>query len=178
MPVEWSAYQSTSPASTTTVDLTMVIVDRFDGAIMKRIIDISRSAFHREVERLTMGWLGLYYTQNGKSKKGKACLCALNSVGDLVAFGLITYKKRVANIDKIAVHIDYRRQRIADRMLDTALDYIRDVLQGPSKHVKLQVDASNTTAINLYQKKGFRVKKRVVDYYGAGEDALAMMVRL
>ena len=42
----------------------------------------------------------------------------------------------------------------------------------------LEVRVSNTPAINLYKKFGFKIVRRIPYYYRDGEDAYVMVIRL
>jgi len=75
----------------------------------------------------------------------------------------------------IAVHPNYRRRRIGERLLRYALETGR---QRGAQSAHLEVRCSNSSAIALYQKFGFAeiaVRRR---YYANGEDALLMSCQL
>ena len=97
---------------------------------------------------------------------------------EVVGFILISYKIRVANIDKIAVHTNQRRKGIASSLLDEALIVINEVLRGNNTKVMLMVDASNSAAQQLYKIKGFEIKQIKHDAYGEGEHGFSMVLQL
>jgi ribosomal-protein-alanine N-acetyltransferase len=75
-------------------------------------------------------------------------------------------------IANIAVHPNYRRMRIGSSMLSV----IEDIYRNKAKRVFLEVRVSNTPAIKLYKKMGFKVvgiRKRY--YTDNDEDAIIMM---
>ena len=72
----------------------------------------------------------------------------------------------------IAVHPDYRRQGVAEALVDSLSDALR--LRG-SKALTLEVRASNEPAIRLYEKLGFMQVGRRPNYYrNPKEDALIL----
>lgn len=75
-------------------------------------------------------------------------------------------------ITNVAVAPAYRRQRIADRMLERLLDLASE--RGTRSFV-LEVRCSNEAAINLYQKYGFSIQGRRKGFYEQPkEDAYIM----
>ena len=72
----------------------------------------------------------------------------------------------------IAVHPNYRRQGIAEAMIDALVNALRD--KG-SRALSLEVRASNDPAIALYKKIGFSQVGRRPNYYrNPREDALIL----
>jgi ribosomal-protein-alanine N-acetyltransferase len=77
-----------------------------------------------------------------------------------------------AHIASIAVHPDYRAQRIAQQLLISAL---RGAIQKGSRIATLEVRAQNQIAQRLYKRFMFEVIGRRVRYYrDNNEDALIM----
>ena len=76
------------------------------------------------------------------------------------------------HIATLAVHPDYRRQGIGERILTEAL---RDGRQAGTRYALLEVRAGNEAAQNLYRKFGFRAVGRRPKYYkDNSEDAVLM----
>lgn len=74
-------------------------------------------------------------------------------------------------IDNVAVRPDRRRQGIADRLLEVFCRFGAAHL----RFLTLEVRPSNTAAVALYEKHGFREAGRRRDYYDAPrEDALLL----
>lgn len=74
-------------------------------------------------------------------------------------------------IDNVAVRPDHRRQGIADRLLEVFCRFGAAHL----RFLTLEVRPSNTAAVALYEKHGFREAGRRRDYYDAPrEDALLL----
>ena len=72
----------------------------------------------------------------------------------------------------IAVHPDYRRQGIAEKLIDALISALKE--KG-SRGLMLEVRASNESAIALYQKLGFiQVGRRPNYYRNPKEDALIL----
>jgi len=75
-------------------------------------------------------------------------------------------------IANIAVHPNYRRMKIGTSMLSV----IEDIYRNKAKKFFLEVRVSNTPAIKLYKKMGFKevgIRKRY--YTDNNEDAIIMM---
>ena len=81
-----------------------------------------------------------------------------------------------AEILKIAVAPEYRRQKIASQLLQKALAFLKTQ---KAAHCFLELRRSNQAAFNLYQKHGFEVIATRRDYYkDPTEDALIMKKNL
>ena len=83
---------------------------------------------------------------------------------------------RSCHIVSIAVLEEYRRRGIATAMLKEALK--NSVREYGATESFLEVRVSNTPAINLYRKLGFRIVDRIRRYYLDGEDAYIMAMPL
>ncbi|RCW49246.1 MULTISPECIES: ribosomal protein S18-alanine N-acetyltransferase [unclassified Halanaerobium] len=81
----------------------------------------------------------------------------------------------VLHIVNLAVLPLYRRQGIASRILDEALNYGRSI---GANRATLEVRTENTAAVNLYKKFNFTAEGVRLDYYGPGCDALIMWKEL
>ena len=80
------------------------------------------------------------------------------------------------NITNVAVHPDYRRRGIADKLMqamkaefDNRKEAGEDIVG-----ITLEVRQSNTPAIKLYEKYGFASEGIRKGYYSDGEDAVIM----
>ncbi len=76
------------------------------------------------------------------------------------------------HIISIAVLPEYRRKGIGSKLLAKALEALRDEYE--CKEVYLEVRVSNTPAIKMYEKHGFKIVERIPMYYVDGEDAYLM----
>jgi ribosomal-protein-alanine N-acetyltransferase len=92
--------------------------------------------------------------------------------GEIVAYGGIWVILEDSHITTIAVHPDYRGQRIGEEMLLKLLD--EAISQGAS-WITLEVRESNEVAQKLYRKYGFTTVSTRRGYYSDnGENALVM----
>jgi ribosomal-protein-alanine N-acetyltransferase len=96
----------------------------------------------------------------------------LETNNNLVGFIMssIEVTKKTANIITLDVHPSYRQRGFATRLLkkiESALK-TRNLLQ-----ITLQVGITNKAAISFYQKHGYRIMKKISDYY-PDEDAYLM----
>lgn len=104
------------------------------------------------------------------SKPSGVCLAALRD-GRIVGYLICSKYDTVWHIMNVAVDPDLRRQRVATSLLDELLRRIGD----PQARYTLEVRPSNTGAIELYERYGFRSAGRRRRYYqDNGEDALIM----
>jgi ribosomal-protein-alanine N-acetyltransferase len=90
--------------------------------------------------------------------------------GRLVGFvaGEVRRREGVGWIATIAVHPDYQRRGIGAALLRTS----ESAIAMPT--IKLTVRASNTPAIRLYTKLGYRRSGVWHHYYSGGEDGIVM----
>ncbi len=100
------------------------------------------------------------------------CMVALNSDDLVLGYVGMMYVLDEGYIGNIAVHPDYRRHGIADRLmnrLETAAE------SRGLQFISLEVRAGNVPAIMLYQKHGFVSCGRRSNYYSfPREDAVIM----
>ncbi len=96
------------------------------------------------------------------------------SAGRLVGYAGIWLILDEVHITTIGVAADMRGMRVGERLLIRLLDASRE---REARRVTLEVRKSNSVAINLYKKYGFREAAIRKGYYSDnGEDALIMWV--
>ena len=96
-------------------------------------------------------------------------------VGYVVADVVGNYGRRIGHVKDVAVAPAYRRRGVATALLDRALD----TLAGQAvASVKLEVREHNESAHALYEQFGFRLRRRLPEYYADGEDALVFVTPL
>ncbi len=83
--------------------------------------------------------------------------------GKVVGTTIVNDKGRAGYISTVMVHPDYRRRGVAARLMENALDYVR---QRRKARAILNVDSTNMPAINLYAKLGFTVFEHVGYFLG------------
>ncbi len=90
--------------------------------------------------------------------------------------GIISYSiiYERAEINYIVTINEYRKQGIGTKLLNEAL---KNIIKSKCKIVSLEVNNTNTSAINLYLKQGF-VKKAIRKNYYKNGDALLMIKEL
>ena len=98
--------------------------------------------------------------------------CAFDKDGNLLAYAGCWQILEEAHITNIAVSPDYRRKHIGEALLKTIID---SCYKNMVKFITLEVRVSNTAAIGLYEKYGFKSLGTRIGYYqDNNEDALIM----
>jgi ribosomal-protein-alanine acetyltransferase len=75
-------------------------------------------------------------------------------------------------IYSIAVHPQARGLGLASKLLEFTDNYAN---KNKFTHIHLEVRADNNSAINLYQKSGFKISGKKDSYYKDGSDAIIMI---
>ncbi len=137
-------------------------IRRLTYADLPQIIAIERRAF------ATPWSLAMFVLE--LSKPAGVCLTALRG-GEMLGYLICSRYDTVWHIMNVAVDPDRRREGIATAMLT---DLLRRI-DGGNARFTLEVRASNTGAIALYERFGFRAAGRRRRYYqDNGEDAVVM----
>jgi [ribosomal protein S18]-alanine N-acetyltransferase len=79
------------------------------------------------------------------------------------------------HILNVAVHPTARREGIGARLME---DVIGEAKREKARFVTLEVRRSNVAARSLYRKLSFEERRLRRNYYGSGEDAIVMELRL
>lgn len=92
--------------------------------------------------------------------------------GRLIGFIGITLSADFADIESVYVDKNFRRQKVANALVDKALNFIYE--KGLNKTL-LEVKESNGGAIALYEKAGFKRISIRKKYYNDGSNAIIMV---
>jgi len=137
-------------------------IGRLTYADLPELIAIERRAFP------TPWSLAMFVLE--LSKPASVCLAALRD-GQMIGFLICSRYDTVWHIMNVAVDPDCRREGIASTLLT---DLLRRI-DGKGARFTLEVRESNTGAIDLYERFGFRAAGRRRRYYqDNGEDAVIM----
>jgi ribosomal-protein-alanine N-acetyltransferase len=87
----------------------------------------------------------------------------------LIGYVAASFKNRTGHILSLAVHPKFRRKGVGSTLLKKVLFIMKkmNVL-----FVELEVNESNTPAINFYKKHEFKFVKKIKKYYEDGSNAL------
>ena len=85
----------------------------------------------------------------------------------------VVRREQVGHIVSICVHPMYRRRGIATLLMKEVERRLKEIFSICT--FRLEVRVSNTPAINLYQKLGYKIVERLPRYYQDGEDAYVMI---
>lgn len=89
----------------------------------------------------------------------------------IAGYILVLLYRHSARIYSLAVDPEFQRQGVAKLLLTSTLDQI--VSRGIGK-VVLELRQENMQAFSLYQGLGFKLGSHLNDYYGPGENGIAM----
>lgn len=107
--------------------------------------------------------------------EGRLVLIARRKSGEAVGVAAFQLVDDVADLHRIVVAPHQRRLGFARVMLMAGLQW---AIGRGARRMLLEVDASNASAIQLYQGYGFAAVATRPDYYGPGADALLLERRL
>lgn len=88
-----------------------------------------------------------------------------NFAGNLLSYILYLENAWEIEILRIASHREFRRKNYASICLASIIE------ENPNKSIHLEVDSSNSNAIELYKKHGFQFVDKRKAYYENGNDA-------
>ncbi len=98
--------------------------------------------------------------------------CAFNDSGKLIGYAGTWQILEEAHLTNIAVSPDFRRRKVGEALLATV---IKECRKNGVKYLTLEVRVSNSPAINMYEKYGFKsLGTRKAYYQNNNEDALIM----
>lgn len=95
--------------------------------------------------------------------------------GEIIGYGGITLAADTADIDNVAVTEAYRKSGVGTAIIAELVKLARE--KGAQK-VFLEVRVSNSVAMELYLKSGFKGAYARTRYYSDGEDCLVMVKEL
>jgi ribosomal-protein-alanine N-acetyltransferase len=144
-----------------------------EPAVLVRPMAVDDLAAVQVIERasFTTPWPPHAYRQELETNRLAQYLVAIVG-GEVVAYAGVWLMVDEAHVTTFAVHPDYRRRGIGERLLIVLLDRS---LERQAREATLEVRLSNLPARRLYEKYGFRpVGIRPRYYSDDGEDALIM----
>ena len=143
----------------------VVTIRRMTGADVDQVIQLDAMSF-------ATPWPETSFAYELTENKNANCWVALHPAGRVIGFLIIWLVTNEAHIATIAVHPDYRRLGIAQRLLKCGLV---ECIQNGAESAMLEVRAGNQAAIQMYRKFGFeQVGRRFRYYQDNHEDAILM----
>ncbi|MBQ6895305.1 MAG: ribosomal protein S18-alanine N-acetyltransferase [Clostridia bacterium] len=110
----------------------------------------------------------------GDISNDKAYYVLVVSDNRVIGYGGLYKVLNEADITNIAVHPDFRRQGLADKIL---LDIFNHCKSNGIKKIHLEVRESNIPAIRLYEKRGFVKLGERKNYYSDNHETAILMTR-
>ncbi len=113
-----------------------------------------------------------YYVAETEGKVIGYIMCRME--GGISNFGLRWVRR--GHIVSVAVLQEYRRQKIASKLIKQSMKALETVYA--AKEIILEVRINNHAAIQLYDKLDFKRIRTLRTYYRNGEDAQLMAIKL
>lgn len=136
-------------------------------ADLDEVMAIERSAFRHP-------WSANFFLEELQVACARTILAEIN--GKIVGYVLYWLLPEEIDIHNIAVHTEFRRQRIGQTLLQQVVEQARS---RNSSRVTLEVRVSNIAAQKLYDSVGFVSRGLRKGYYSDdGEDAVIMVLEL
>lgn len=106
----------------------------------------------------------------------KLFLVAVNASNEVLGYtqGGINVEKNEGWILSLATNEKYRRNGIGGQLSKKIVELLKS--KG-MKNILLTVHPANESAVNLYDRLGFKLNEAVDDYYGDGEPRLVMEMK-
>ena len=136
-----------------------------DKDLVDKIVDIQKGVF-------LDGW-SKQMLLDGLS----ANLCGIVAIDKEKTLGFITYSVSLdsSDLNDIFVVPEYRKQGIGEKLISA---YFQSIISKGVVKSLLEVRKSNQTAINLYNKVGYKQISKREKYYDDGETALVLLKEL
>jgi [ribosomal protein S18]-alanine N-acetyltransferase len=136
-------------------------------ADLDEVMAIERTSFRHP-------WSCNFFLEELQVACARSILAQVND--KIVGYVLFWLLPEAVDIHNIAVHIEFRRQRIGQALLQQVLEQARS---RDSSRVTLEVRVSNLPAQKLYESVGFVIQGLRKGYYSDdGEDAVVMALEL
>lgn len=136
-------------------------------ADLDEVMAIERTSFRHP-------WSSNFFLEELQVACARSILAQLND--KIVGYVLFWLLPETVDIHNIAVHTEFRRQRIGQALLRQVLEHARSC---HSSRVTLEVRVSNIPAQKLYESVGFVSQGLRKGYYSDdGEDAVIMVLEL
>jgi ribosomal-protein-alanine N-acetyltransferase len=136
-------------------------------ADLDEVMAIERTSFRHP-------WSSNFFLEELQVACARSILAQVND--KIVGYVLFWLLPEAVDIHNIAVHIEFRRQRIGQALLQQVLEQARN---RDSSRVTLEVRVSNIPAQKLYESVGFVSQGLRKGYYSDdGEDAVVMALEL
>ena len=145
---------------------------------MEPIIEFATAAEADEIGRLSKKYiehdLGWHYTPRRIRKliQSRTKNVVVARIGDeLAGFGIMTYMEESANLDLLAVKIEFRRQKIGKSIVA----WLEEVAHNAGIiYLYVQVRKMNKDAIRFYKRFGYRSIDEKRGYYGGRETGVIL----
>ncbi len=124
-----------------------------------------------ETEAFSLPWTRLAFEEEMKNDLAYYTVC--EHMGNIIAYGGMWLVLDEAHVTNIAVKKDYQRKGIGASLID---NMFASAKKRGVKYMYLELRKSNSTAYELYKKKGFMIDGVRKSYYPDNlEDAIVML---
>jgi len=150
--------------------MTNTIIRRATGADFPFLLELDAASFPEAIayDSEELSW---FMNRNG------AETIVLERDGVIAAFLIVDFdrRSRAATIVTLDVREDCRRMGYGSQLLRRSEEI---AIERDAKTIRLQVDVTNTGAIEFYERHGFRTVRKLSHYYSDGHDANLMIKTL
>ncbi len=150
-----------------------IVIRKFIPSDLEAVIKINRSC-------LPENYPPYFFMQHYREFPEAFLVAELN--GEVVGYVMCRVEYGISNLKpslskkghiiSIAVVPEVRRKKVGETLMKLAMQALRDIYNVSEYYLEVRV--SNTPAINLYHKLGYKEIKRIIGYYLDGEDAWLM----
>lgn len=127
--------------------------------------------------------LSFSYDQLSKKQFTKFILDGRNLVEILeidkkiAGYSLVFFRKnsKKARMYSLCIHPDFKGMGLGRKLMINVFEKLK---KKKFESVKLEVKVSNSVGVSLYESLGFKLEKRIKEFYSDGEDALVYRLTL
>ncbi len=134
---------------------------------LRRILEIETASFGRDA------WDRRIFEDALKRDPGLFVVARLS--GRIAGYSISCIERGAAELESIAIHPVYRRRGMGDALMNFTR---RELGRLGMTALRLMVRIDNEQAIGFYRRLGFVRVRTVRGYYGRGQDAWRMELRL
>ncbi len=139
-------------------------IANFKISNLEKIIEIEKEAFPKKIAFSREAFEEFYFREPENFLVAK--------VGnEIVGYGIGKESKGKGEIISVAVRENWRRKGIGTKIVERLIENLK---RKGARKIFLHVREKNEVAISFYQKLGFKILKKIENYYSNGDSAYLM----